>query len=114
MTDPTISHSQSDSLRCPHCDHPYLLTNQLGISSQQDPCRHLVVFETVFTTTVRISSTEFESDAGLDRDRTLETILPELSGQVTVVRDADPEDCLDNNPWKAVYQPDPETVQTRI
>lgn len=96
----------SDTLQCPYCDHRFLRQNCLGISSQQDPCSHLVVFDPVFSTRVRVSETEFEVSEEIDFEETLN----ELSGELTLVRDSDPEARLDDDCWTAVYHRYPDDV----
>ena len=101
-----IEEAYSDTLQCPYCDHRFLRQNCLGISSQQDPCSHLVVFDPVFSTRVRVSETEFEVSEAID----FEEILDKLSGELIFVRDSNPEGRLDDNCWTVVYHRCPDDV----
>lgn len=101
-----INKIHSDSLQCPYCDHRFLRQNCLGITSQKDPCSHLIVFDPVFSTRVRVSATEFE----VFEEINFEEILDELSGELTLVRDSNPEERLDDECWIAVYHPHPDNI----
>lgn len=101
-----VEEAYSDKLQCPYCDHRFLRQNCMGISSQQDPCSHLVIFDPVFSTRVRVSETEFEAFERIE----FEQILDELSGELTLVRDSDPEEGLDDDCWTAVYHRYPDDV----
>lgn len=98
-----VNEKFSDVLRCPYCEHPFLLRNALGISSQQDPCRHLVVFDPVFSTRIRVSEDSFEVSEDLD----LEEIIEKIPGELTLVHDSQPEERLSDEGWTAVYHRSP-------
>lgn len=101
-----IKETYSESLQCPYCDHRFLCHNCLRISSQQDACSHLIVFDPVFSTRVRISKAKFEVSEEID----FEEILDQLFGELTVVRDSDPRERQDDDCWIAVYHRRPDDV----
>lgn len=107
LTDEQHSHeTYSETLQCPYCDCHFLSHNALSMASPGTPCRHLIVFDAIFTTYIRTSDTEFHTLT----DRTHESFSDQITGRPTVVHDSPPDERLGDAGWTAIYHRHPQTV----